>query len=918
MSSDTESEEYEREEQQPIPRNKSKKKEQYPTPNPPPRYAWLRPCMQNYAGRINHYIRIAILKDVKTCLQRYGRFEEFVCGPFGHLHDLRREESANAALHQLLARELYDPEFGAWEKWFHVCGHDIRFGTVEFCLVTGLHFGPSPQGFDPNADHDIPSTSFFHRVLRGKKTYVSDLQKRFNSNRLGDNPDDYLKAANILVAYFIIFCRDQDYVDNWVWALIEDSQAWLDFPWGSYSFQILCHGMSVLKKHPSEIRGSRKTYHFYGPTWALQIWSYEAIPSLGRACGLRDTALRLPRCLMWTTWKSSADFTHFFDQERECYPRLAPTELETEQLYYNTLLIGQTLDVRFHPGGRYAGLREPVLPAPPSPIIPRRMARSSSRTEKARGKMPEVVERQRRSFGAPTGSPSKRRRPQEFEPGPDAEPDHVCCEHASWGRRDEELISRVTQSVTREVTDSVRRTLVEDESEHGLIARVTRRVVAAMHDFFGRRSRRSRKSSSSHVGRGSEECEGPRISHRRSTSHIVEERPRGSHRRSSHHDDRPLASQRRSSHHDDRPLASQRRSSHHDDQARGSQRQSASHHSERQPSLRRSASHRAETSARQPSPVTPNPGERDDDVQFSWTTDEEEAEVAGRPRRTIKPSALLQSPYVTDGPLDTPKAKKVAFCRFRQMGDDACVPVLETGYMMTQAFFGRILDRRAEFDAEIIDLWILKQNRRIRVNQEYIGDRGRSMLQPGISRHRTSLASTNFYNTLYREYGMLHPEDPHGNNIQAQNAYTHWDVPDSLITMFQGTDADHTWPWLEASEVSLVILKGRVTQRRQASMRCICRLMPRLLHAVGYWENNRHKFVHAASSEMAYVMMPINQQFVQQDVISCGVYACAYLDRLICGTPKHSHLKTIRDVEKYRYIIACRIWELCTPIPSAL
>ena len=63
-----------------------------------------------------------------------------------------------------------------------------------------------------------------------------DLQKRFKSNRLGDNPDDYLKAANILVAYFIIFCRDKEYVDDWVWALIEDDRAWLEFPWGSYSF----------------------------------------------------------------------------------------------------------------------------------------------------------------------------------------------------------------------------------------------------------------------------------------------------------------------------------------------------------------------------------------------------------------------------------------------------------------------------------------------------------------------------------------------------------------------------------------------------------------------------------------------------------------------------------------------------------
>ncbi|XP_057774879.1 uncharacterized protein LOC130993859 [Salvia miltiorrhiza] len=117
--------------------------------------------------------------------------------------------------------------------------------------------------------------------------------------------------------------------------------------------------------------------------------------------------------------------------------------------------------------------------------------------------------------------------------------------------------------------------------------------------------------------------------------------------------------------------------------------------------------------------------------------------------------------------------------------------------------------------------------------------------------------------------------------------------------MFQGTDADHTWHWLEANEIlticnvnashwctvvisierwevrvydSLSHVEG-ITQRRQASMRCITRLMPRLLHTVGYWDNNPNRFVHAADAEMAYVMMPHNQQFVQQDSLSCGVYA---------------------------------------------
>ncbi|XP_057782399.1 uncharacterized protein LOC131000493 [Salvia miltiorrhiza] len=301
--SETESD-YSREEEQPVERGhrpSTSRREKYPTPNPPPRHAWLRPCMQGYAGRINHYVKDTTLKEVETCLTHYQRLEQFKKGPFGHLLQLKRQDSANAALHHLLARELYDKAFGPWEKWFHVGGHDIRFGAVEYCLVTGLCFGPSPQRFDPNVDHRVGKQSLWHGVLKGKKVEVKDLRKRFVNRSLGNSAQDYLKAANILVAYDLLFCRDYKYVHDWVWALVEEDQKWSDFPWGSYSFQIFCHGMSVLKKHPNEITGNRKTYHFYGPIWALQIWSYEAIPRLGRACGMRDTRLQMPRLVNWTT-----------------------------------------------------------------------------------------------------------------------------------------------------------------------------------------------------------------------------------------------------------------------------------------------------------------------------------------------------------------------------------------------------------------------------------------------------------------------------------------------------------------------------------------------------------------------------------------------------------------------------------------
>ncbi|XP_057779984.1 uncharacterized protein LOC130998585 [Salvia miltiorrhiza] len=300
--------------------------------------------------------------------------------------------------------------------------------------------------------------------------------------------------------------------------------------------------MSVLKKHPAEITGTRKTYHFYGPIWALQIWSYEAIPRLGRACGARDTSFQMPRLVNWTTWKSASDFAHFFyADEDECHRTLEPVEEENDSWYLQTLRLPDPFSVRYHPGGKYAGLTEPLVPEPPPPVrpppvqrsssraepVPVRpppVPRSSSRAEKARGKQPVHVERHRQMYADPTGSPSKRPRPQEFDDsGPRADPDADY-----WRRCDEDLIARVTESVTREqirtVIPEVRRAIVDDDSEHGLVAKITRKVVAAVKDIFGgRSSSRKHRSSSSHASRhrhGSEEFDQPRPSHRRFTSHI--------------------------------------------------------------------------------------------------------------------------------------------------------------------------------------------------------------------------------------------------------------------------------------------------------------------------------------------------------------------------------------------------------------
>ncbi|XP_057787720.1 uncharacterized protein LOC131004968 [Salvia miltiorrhiza] len=361
------------------------------------------------------------------------------------------------------------------------------------------------------------------------------------------------------------------------------------------------------------------------------------------------------------------------------------------------------------------------------------------------------------------------------------------------------------------------RELVDDDSEHGLVAKITKKVIAAVKDIFGRRSSsRRHRSSSSYASRhrhGSEEFDQPRPGHRRSTSHISShrrsfredpphvshmhsvgepDRQHQSHSRSQHGEDPPRGSQRRSKHGEDPPHASQRRSASRHSERETSLRRSASHHGERQTSLRRSASRhsdRPETSAGYHSPETPVPKPRDvdDDVNFTWTSLEEETDARERPHRLLRPSAAVQSPYVIDPALPYGKgvmnAKKRGFREFMTAPPGTFVTVLETRFVMTQELFHRIMDPREEFDGEILDLWNLKALRRLRINQEWIA-RGQTKLTAGVTRARTPIAFLEFYETLVREFASLHPNLPDWNDIRERHAYEEWVVPEKLISMF--------------------------------------------------------------------------------------------------------------------------------------
>ncbi|XP_057799946.1 uncharacterized protein LOC131015547 [Salvia miltiorrhiza] len=311
---------------------------------------------------------------------------------------------------------------------------------------------------------------------------------------MGRNIDDYLKAAQLLMFYQMVLCRDDIPIERWVWALVEDIEEWNDFPWGAYSFQVLCHYISLLPKKPEHIANKKKTYHFFGPVWALQIWAYEAIPYLGHLCGIRDREVKYPRCLRWTTTSSAADYQHFFEYDLKVNATLEPDEWETNELYFLSLDTQNPLYVRYVPSQRHAFKKGPIVDRM-AKTADKMKCRDTSKvqesrhhTKHTRSSQQPIVESVRRQT---TRAASKRRRKtspyneqrRSESAQEEPKPQFICCQHGlpcKHSREDEDiLLSRLGQRVVQH--------LLMDDSETGWIARLAQRVAEHTRHFVAPR-----------------------------------------------------------------------------------------------------------------------------------------------------------------------------------------------------------------------------------------------------------------------------------------------------------------------------------------------------------------------------------------------------------------------------------------------
>ncbi|KAL6559231.1 hypothetical protein OROHE_006600 [Orobanche hederae] len=218
------------------------------------------------------------VKDIRSVLESFSKktvkqLRHSTIGAFMKLPDT--VSRSGKALHYMISRQVTPkPEVDETALWFKVKGRILRFSRIEFALITGLRFGPTPANFQPYKSHRIPRNSVFTKLLGNKELLIAYIRTKFINKKfelkkveVKGSEADYLKMAKVLLACLYVLGLDpnKNKVPEWMWALVEDDEAWEEFPWGSYAYQILIQQIDAVKK---DIRGP---YHLKGNTIAFLV-----------------------------------------------------------------------------------------------------------------------------------------------------------------------------------------------------------------------------------------------------------------------------------------------------------------------------------------------------------------------------------------------------------------------------------------------------------------------------------------------------------------------------------------------------------------------------------------------------------------------------------------------------------------------
>ncbi|KAJ0702200.1 hypothetical protein HanPI659440_Chr14g0526671 [Helianthus annuus] len=217
----------------------------------------------------------------------------------------------------------------------YVFGNDfVHFTPIQFCLITGFRFGQIT-----NTIFNGSASSFSSRNFPGiRDVKLRHLEDAFDSCWSQLSEDDCLRIC-LLMLLELGFKGTQRFesVDKMVLNLVDDLEAWNNFPWGSYLWQsTYVHVYDLSRRHQQGNAG----FSLPGCVWPFKMWIYEVFPEFKEMVSFFKTEA-IPRFLGWGPGKrvTTATVERIFQsaQKNERYrpiQTILPTSQEMQTEWY--------------------------------------------------------------------------------------------------------------------------------------------------------------------------------------------------------------------------------------------------------------------------------------------------------------------------------------------------------------------------------------------------------------------------------------------------------------------------------------------------------------------------------------------------------------------------------------------------------
>lgn len=189
--------------------------------------------------------------------------------PFGPWLDLAMSGHDPMLVNMFLQMEVSATNAEPDELYFDVYGHALCFGRREFCLITGLRFGP------PSSLPSLPTESFVSRVFPDedpKSLKTSTVYERMMLNYISDLPqDDAIRVCLVVMVELVFMGRElRQFVNQKVLRAVEDLRVFCNYPWGEYIW-----GHTFKQMHKAYSRRAKKNelsaWTMSGFTYAFKV-----------------------------------------------------------------------------------------------------------------------------------------------------------------------------------------------------------------------------------------------------------------------------------------------------------------------------------------------------------------------------------------------------------------------------------------------------------------------------------------------------------------------------------------------------------------------------------------------------------------------------------------------------------------------